>query len=91
MEKPEFTALQVTVFIRTRPGESQPVQTFLNSVAFESQIQENLSNLIAQSLKTAGLSFDEIIIDLQTPAAKAQATGQAEKKASPLARLFGKG
>ena len=91
MEQPEFTALQVTVFIRTRPGASQPVQEFLNSVSFESRMQENLSNLIEQSLKSAELSFEEIIIDLHTPAAKAQATGKAEKKSSPLARLFGKG
>jgi hypothetical protein len=91
VEQPEFTALQVTVFIRTRPGESQPVQTLLNSVSFESQMQENLSNLIEQSLQAAELSFEEIIIDLHTPAVKAQATGKAEKKSSPLARLFGKG
>jgi hypothetical protein len=54
-------------------------------------MQENLSNWIEQSLKSAELSFEEIIIDLHTPAAKAQATGKAEKKSSPLARLFGKG
>lgn len=91
MEQPEFTALQVTVFIRTRPGESQPMQALLNSVSFESQMQENLSNLIEQRLKSAELSFEEIIIDLHPPAVKAQATGKVEKKFSPLARLFGKG
>lgn len=91
MEKSEFTALQVTVFIRTRPGESQPVQTFLNSVSFEAQMQEDLSNFFEKNLKSAELSFEEIIVDLHTPAVKAQATGKAEKKSSPLARLFGKG
>ncbi len=90
MEQPEYTALQVTVFIRTKPGESQPVQEFLNSVPFEAQMQENVSQWIEQSLKEAGLSFEEIIIDLHTPATKAKATGNADKKSSPLARLFGK-
>lgn len=90
MQQPEFTALQVTVFVRTRPGESLPVQGFLNSIPFEAQIQENVSQWIEQSLKEAGLSFEEIIVDLRTPATKAKATGEADKKSSPLARLFGK-
>jgi histidinol phosphatase-like enzyme len=90
MEQPEFTALQVTVFIRTRPGESLPVQAFLNSVPFEAHMQETVSLWIEQTLKEAGLAFEEIIIDLHTPAAKAKATQQADKKSSPLARLFGK-
>lgn len=90
MEQPEFTALQVTVFVRTRSGESLPVQEFLNSVPFEAQMQETVSDWIEQQLKQAGLSFEEIITDLRTPAAKAKATGAADKKSSPLARLFGK-
>ena len=90
MEQPEFTALQVTVFVRTRPGEAQPMQTFLNSVPFEAQIQENASRWIEQRLKEEGLSFEEIIIDLHTPATKAKETGNADKKSSPLGRLFGK-
>jgi hypothetical protein len=90
MEQPEFTALQVTVFVRTRPGEAPPVQEFLNSVSFEAQMQEQVSQWIAQSLKEAGQSFEEIIVDLHTPATKAKTTGQADKKSSPLARLFGK-
>lgn len=90
MQQPEFTALQVTLFIRTRPGESLPVQEFLNSVSFESEIQETAGQWIEHKLKEAGLSFEEIIIDLHTPATKAQETGNAGKKSSPLARLFGK-
>lgn len=90
MEQPEFTALQITVFVRTRSGESLPVQEFLNSVPFEAQMQEQVSVWIEQSLKEAGLFFEEIIVDLHTPAVKAKASGQADKKASPLARLFGK-
>ena len=91
MQQPEFTALQVTIFVRTRPGEAQPVQAFLNSVAFEAHMQEQVSQWIEQSLKEAGQSFEEIIVDLHTPAAKAKETGQANKKSSPLGRLFGKG
>ncbi|MBI1880687.1 MAG: hypothetical protein HYR94_21130 [Chloroflexi bacterium] len=90
MEQPEFTALQVTVFVRTRPGEAQPVQAFLNSVSFEAQMQENISQWIEQSLKEEGLLFEEIVIDLHTPATKAKETGNASKKSSPIARLFGK-
>ncbi|GIK36278.1 MAG: hypothetical protein BroJett011_01110 [Chloroflexota bacterium] len=90
MEQPEFTALQITVFVRTRPGVSLPVQEFLNSVPFEAQMQENVSQWIEQTLKEAGLSFEEIIVDLRTPATKAKATGDAGKKSSPLSRLFGK-
>jgi hypothetical protein len=90
MDQPEFTALQVTVFIRTRPGESPPVQAFLNSAPFEAHMQEKVSQWIEQTLKEAGLSFEEIIIDLHTPATKAKATEQIDKKPSPLARLFGK-
>ena len=90
MQQPEFTALQVTVFVRTRPGEAQPVQEFLNSVSFEAQLQETASHWIEQKLKEAGLSFEEIIIDLHTPATKAKETGNAEKKSSPIARFFGK-
>ena len=44
MEQPEFTALQVTVFVRTRPGESLPLQEFLNSVPFEAQIRKMSAN-----------------------------------------------
>jgi hypothetical protein len=90
MQQPEFTALQVTVFVRTRPGESQPLQEFLNSVSFEAEIQETASQWIEHKLKEAGLSFEEIIIDLHTPATKAKETGNASKKSSPIARLFGK-
>ncbi|MCK6628729.1 MAG: hypothetical protein L6R45_26575 [Anaerolineae bacterium] len=90
MEQPEFTALQITVFVRTRPGASLPVQEFLNSVPFEAQMQEAVSRWIEQQLKEAGLTFEEIIIDLHTPAAKAKATESTDKKSSPLARLFGK-
>jgi histidinol phosphatase-like enzyme len=90
MEQPEFTALQVTVFVRTRPGEAAAMQEFLNSVPFEAHMQETASQWLEQQLKEAGLSFEEIIIDLHTPATKAKATGEANKKSSPLARLFGK-
>jgi hypothetical protein len=90
MEQPEFTALQVTVFVRTRPGEAAAMQEFLNSVPFEAQMQETASQWLEQRLKEAGLSFEEIIIDLHTPATKAKAIGEADKKISPLARLFGK-
>lgn len=90
MEQPEFTALQITIFVRTRPGESLPVQEFLNSVSFEGQMQETVSEWMEQHLKDAGLSFEEIIVDLHTPAAKAKATGSTDKKSSPLGRLFGK-
>ncbi len=87
MEQPEFTALQVTIFIRTQPGEAAAMQQFLNSVPFEAQMQENLSHLVEQSLKSEGLRFEEVIIDLSVPAMKAKDT----KKSSPIARLFGKG
>lgn len=87
MNQPEFTALQVTVFIRTKPGESVPMQQFLNSVPFEAHLQENLCHLIEQSLTAEGLQFEEIIIDLNVPAVKAKDT----KKVSPIAKLFGKG
>jgi hypothetical protein len=89
MEQPEYTALQVTVFIRTQPGQAGPIQEFLHSVPFEAGTQETLSQWLEDALRSAGLPFEEIIIDLNVPAAKAQST-QA-KKASPLARLFGKG
>jgi histidinol phosphatase-like enzyme len=90
MEQPEFTALQITVFVRTRPGEARTVQEFLNSVSFEARMQENVSQWIQQSLNEEGLAFEEIIIDLHTPATKAKETGDARKKSSPIARLFGK-
>ncbi len=89
MEQPEYTALQVTIFIRTRPGQAGPIQALLNSVLFEAGTQENLSQWLEETLRSAGLPFEEIIIDLNVPAAKAQAT--QTKKPSPLARLFGKG
>jgi hypothetical protein len=90
MEQPEFTALQVTVFVRTRPGEAAALQEFLNSVPFEAQMQETASQWLKQRLIEAGLAYEEIIIDLHTPATKAKAVGTAEKKSSPLGRLFGK-
>jgi hypothetical protein len=88
MEQPEYTALQVTVFIRTRPGQATPAQEFLHTVSFEAGMQETLSTWLEEQLRLAGLAFEEIIIDLNVPAAKAQST-QA-KKSSPLGRLFGK-
>ena len=43
MHAPEFTALQVTVLIRTQPGGGEPVKEYLNTVPFQYQFQDKVA------------------------------------------------
>jgi hypothetical protein len=86
MDQSEFTALQVTILIRTRPGGAGEVRGFLDSVPFQYQFQDSLGDSIKQSLKSAGVPFEEAIITLDNPATKAEKV----RSKSAIARLFGK-
>lgn len=86
MNQPEFTALQVTVLVRTEPGKGQPVQTFFDAVPFQYQLQDVLGQKMKELLKAEGLEFEEVIISLDTPAHKA---GHKRTKSSLMGRLFG--
>lgn len=86
MNQPEFTALQVTVLVRTEPDKGQPVQTFFDGASFQYQLQDVLGQRMKELLKAEGLEFEEVIISLDAPAQKAR---HARTKSSLLDRLFG--
>ena len=86
MDEPEFTALQVTVLVRTQPGTGQPVKEFLNTVPFQYQFQDKLAAEIKQQLNVQGIAFDEVIVSLDVPAERAR---RARSKSSLMHRLFG--
>ena len=86
MHEPEFTALQVTVLVRTQPGRGQSVKEFLNSVPFQYQLQDKLAAEIKQQLNLEGIEFDEVIVSLDVPAERAR---RARSKSSLMHRLFG--
>jgi hypothetical protein len=86
MHEPEFTALQVTVLIRTQPGTGEPVKEYLNTVSFQYQLQDKLAAEIKQQLNLEGVEFDEVIVSLDMPAERAR---RARSKSSLMHRLFG--
>jgi hypothetical protein len=87
MDQPEFTALQVVILVRTRPGGSKAVKEFFDSVSFQYQLQDALGNLLKAQLKEAEADYEEVIISLDAPAEKAK---KVEKKSSLLGRWFGR-
>ena len=86
MHEPEFTALQVTVLIRTQPGTGEPVKEYLNTVSFQYQLQDKLAAEIKQQLNLEGIDFEEVIVSLDVPAERAR---RARSKSSLMHRLFG--
>ena len=86
MHAPEFTALQVTVLIRTQPGRGEPVKEYLNTVPFQYQFQDKMAAEIKQQLNLEGIEFDEVIVSLDMPAERAR---RARSKSSLMHRLFG--
>lgn len=88
MEKQEFTALQVTVLVRTRQGGGQSVKEFFNSVPFQYQLQDALGNLLKEQMQSGDVDYNEVIISLDAPAEKAKSV---KKKSSFMSRLFGSG
>lgn len=88
MEPHEFTALQVTVLVRTERGAGPRVKAFFDTVPFQYQIQDALSSLVKDQLKKGEVDFDEVIISLDAPAAKAK---RVRTKSSLMERLLGKG
>lgn len=86
MSQPEFTALQVTVLVRTEPGKGHLVQTYFDDVSFQYQLQDVLGQKMKELLRAEGLDFEEVIISLDAPAQKA---GHTRTKSSLMGRLFG--
>ncbi len=86
MSQPEFTALQVTVLVRTEEGKGQPVQAFFDDVPFQYQLQDVLGQKMKELLRAEGLEFEEVIISMDAPAQKA---GHKRTKSSIMERLFG--
>jgi hypothetical protein len=86
MQAPEFTALQVTVLVRTQPGAGQPVKDVLNGVDFHAQLQELLATQVKSRLTSEAVAFEEVIISLDVPASKAK---KSRSKSSLIGRFFG--
>lgn len=82
----EFTALQVMVLVRTEQGARVSVQELLDSVPFQYKLQDALADLVKLQLKEAEVDFNEVIINLDTPAEKAT---KVNKKSSFMSRFFG--
>jgi len=86
VDQHEFMALRVTVLVRTKPGNGQPVKSFFDSVPFQYQLQDRIGDLVKAALRQAELDFEEVMISLDAPAEKAE---KIQKKSSLLGRLFG--
>ena len=71
MNQPEFTALQVTVLVRTQKGGQVAVKEFFDSVPFQYQLQGSLAMMTKAQLSAGDVDFEEVIISLDAPAAKA--------------------
>ena len=87
MEEQEFTALQVTVLVRTQKGQSSQIKEFFDSVPFQYQMQDALGSFMKDQLKKGEVDFDEVIISLDAPAEKAK---KVRTKSSLMRRLLGK-
>jgi hypothetical protein len=90
MNPQEFTALRVTVLVRSDKGRAVDIKNHFNSIPFQYQMQDALGDLIKANLKEAEVDFAEVIISLDAPAETAKKVEQP-KKASLLGRLFGGG
>ena len=88
MEQQEFTALQVTVLVRTQQGAGQQVKEFFDSVQFQYDMQDTLGRLMKEQLKSGEVDFDEVIISLDNPAERAKGV---RTKSSLMRRLLGNG
>ncbi len=87
MEQQEFTALQVTVLVRTEKGGSPRVREFFDSMPFQYQMQDALGSLMKDQLKKGEVDFAEVIISLDNPAERAK---RVRTKSSLMNRLLGK-
>ncbi len=92
MNRPEFTGLQVSVLIRSDKMQSGDILAFLESLEFKHEMQENLANLIQDSLRANKVPFHEVIISLDRPPVRAEPIERKSStpKASLLGRLFGR-
>jgi hypothetical protein len=88
MNQQDYTALRVTVLVRTEQGTGPIIEEHFDSVPFQYQLQDALGNLVKDSLKAAELQFEEVIISLDAPAEQAEKVEQ--KKSSLMGRLFGR-
>jgi len=88
MEQHEFTALQVTVLVRTQQGAGQQVKEFFDSVKFQYDMQDTLGKLMKEQLKSGEVDFHEVIISLDNPAERAKGV---RTKSSIMRRLLGNG
>ncbi|MCB9101481.1 MAG: hypothetical protein H6632_18225 [Anaerolineales bacterium] len=82
----EFMAYQITILVRTHLGGSESVKAFFDSVPFQYKMQDTLGSSLKEQLKAADVEFEEVIITMDAPAAKAK---KVEKKNSLMGRLFG--
>ena len=87
MDEQEFTALQVTVLVRTQKGGTSQVKEFFDSVPFQYQMQDALGSLMKDQLRKGEVDFNEVIISLDAPAERAK---KVRTKSSLMGRLLGK-
>ena len=72
MNPQEFTALRVTVLVRSDKGRALDIKKHFNSIPFQYQMQDALGDLIKANLKEAEMDFAEVIISLDAPAETAK-------------------
>ena len=68
MNPQEFTALRVTVLVRSDKGRVLDIKNHFNSIPFQYQMQDALGDLIKANLRETRVDFTEVIISLDTPA-----------------------
>ncbi len=87
MNKHEFSALQITVLVKTEQGGGTQVKEFFDSVPFQYQLQDAVGNLLKDQLKKGEIDFNEVIITMDDPAQNAK---KVRQKSSLMGRLLGK-
>lgn len=87
MTPSEYTAIQVTVFVRTPQGGGPRVQEFFDSVPFQYQLQDTVATQLKAQLAGAEIDFEEVIVSIDNPAERAK---KVRTKSSLMERLLGR-
>lgn len=87
MTQPEFTALQITVLVRTPVGAGARVKAHFDSVPGQYHLQDEVGRLLKAQLVEAEVDFEEVIISIDNPAERAK---RVRSKSSLMDRLLGR-
>lgn len=87
MNQPEFTALQITILVRTHDGSAARVKEYFDSTPCQYQLQDTVARQFKMQLAEAEVDFDEVIVSIDNPAEQAT---RVRSKSSLMNRLLGR-